>query len=195
MNLSVLHTNWWVLGLRGFTAVVFGLVTFLVPGLTLLVLVTWFGVYCLFNGVLTLVAAFRRSRHQPRWWALVLEGITSLLAGGLALVWPGITLLLVLSLIAFWAIVTGGLQMVTAVRLRKQLQGEWMLFGSGLLSVVFGVLLLLAPVTGVLVVSWWVGGYAFVAGIMLCVLAFRLRRAASGAPGATLRGAQPSPAA
>jgi uncharacterized membrane protein HdeD (DUF308 family) len=145
--------------------------------------------------VLTLVAAFRRSRHQPRWWALVLEGLTSLLAGGLALAWLGITLLLVLSLIAFWAIVTGGLQMVTAVRLRKQLQGEWMLFASGLLSVLFGVLLLLAPITGVLVVSWWVGTYAFVAGIMLCVLAFRLRRAASGVPGNTLHGAQPSPTA
>jgi uncharacterized membrane protein HdeD (DUF308 family) len=195
MNQSVLHTNWWALGLRGFTAVVFGLVTFLMPEFTLLVLVTWFGIYCLFSGVLTLVAAFRRSRHQPRWWALVLEGLTSLLAGGLALAWPGITLLLGLSLIAFWAIVTGGLQMVTAVRLRKQLQGEWMLFASGLLSVLFGVLLLLAPITGVLVVSWWVGTYAFVAGIMLCVLAFRLRRAASGVPGNTLHGAQPSPAA
>lgn len=194
MVLSVLHTNWWVLALRGLVAVLFGLLTFLLPGLTLLVLVTWFGIYCLVNGLLTLLTAFRRSRTQPRWWALALEGGASLLAGIATLGWPGITWVVLLALAALWAIVTGGLQVATAFRLRKQLTGEWTLIVSGLLSILFGVLLWLAPLTGTLVLSWWLGAYAFAFGIMLSVLAFRLRRAASPAPRSGQLGAQHSPA-
>lgn len=194
MVLSVLHTNWWVLALRGLAAVLFGLLTFLLPGLTLLVLVTWFGIYCLVNGLLTLFTAFRRGRSQPRWWALALEGGASLLAGVATLVWPGITWVVLLSLAALWAIVTGGLQVATAIRLRKQLTGEWTLIMSGLLSIAFGVLLWLAPLTGTLVLNWWLSAYAFAFGIMLSVLAFRLRRAAGPAPRSGQLGAQHSPA-
>jgi len=194
MVLSVLHANWWVLALRGLAAVLFGLLTFLLPGLTLLVLVTWFGIYCLVNGLLTLLTAFRRNRSQPRWWALALEGVASLLAGIATLAWPGITWVVLLALAALWAIVTGGLQVATAIRLRQQITGEWALIVSGLLSIIFGVLLWLAPLTGTLVLSWWLGAYAFAFGIMLSVLAFRLRRAASPAPRGGQLGAQHSPA-
>lgn len=188
---SVLHANWWVLALRGFVAVVFGLVTFLVPGLAVLVVVSLFGIYCLLTGGLALVAAWRRGRSQPRWWALVLEGAASLLTGALALWWPGMTWLVLLSLVAAWALVTGLLQIGTAIRLRKQLTGEWALLGSGVLSVLFGILLLLAPLTGTLVLSWWIGAYAFVFGILLAVLAFRLRRSATAHPVPAAAGAPP----
>ncbi|WP_052732473.1 HdeD family acid-resistance protein [Hymenobacter terrenus] len=179
MMLSVLHTNWWVLALRGLAAVIFGLLTFLMPALTLLMLVSWFGIYCLINGILTLITAFRRSRGQPRWWALILEGVAGVLTGVLTLLWPGVTSLLLLYLVALWAIVTGFLQIGTAIRLRKQLTGEGILILGGLLSVVFGLVLLFSPVTGALVVTWWIGAYIFVIGITLSILAFRLRRSAS----------------
>ena len=179
---SVLLSNWWVLLLRGFAAVVLGLLTFLMPGLTLLVLVSLFGGYCLVNGVLTLLAAFRGGRHQPRWWALAVEGVAGLLAGSITLLWPGVTSLALLYVVAAWAIVTGVLQMATGIRLRKQITNEWVLLAGGLLSVGFGMVLLLVPVAGAVVVAWWVGSYAFAFGILLSVLAFHLRRQTTLAP-------------
>jgi len=171
-----LSSNWWVMALRGVAAVVFGMLTFLMPGLTLLILVSLFGGYCLVNGILTLIAAFRRARDQPRWWALALEGVASLVAGGVTLFWPGLTSLALLYVVAAWAIITGLLQIGTAIRLRKQITGEWVLIASGLMSVVFGLFLVFMPLTGALVVAWWIGAYAFAFGILLAILAFRLRR-------------------
>lgn len=174
--LSTLHTNWWLLVLRGLGAVIFGLLTFLMPGLTLLVLVSLFGFFCLFNGVLAIISGIRRRGTEPRWWTLVIEGLFSLLAGVATLLWPGVTSLALLYFVAFWAIATGIMQVVTAVRLRKQLEGEWMLILGGVLSVVFGLIILFAPVSGALVISWWIGAFAFVYGIVLSILGFRLRR-------------------
>lgn len=176
LNPSVLHTNWWLLALRGLLAAIFGLVTFLVPELTLFVLVSLFGGYCIVSGILALVTAFRRGRTQPRWWTLVLEGAASIVAGVLTLVWPGRTLLGLLFVAAVWAIVTGLLQIGTAVRLRKQITGEWLLLLSGALSVAFGAVVVVWPGAAALAVSWWVGSYLFAAGIVLAILAFRLRR-------------------
>lgn len=192
---SVLHANWWVLLLRGFAAVVFGLLTFLMPGLTLLVLISLFGGYCLVNGILTLVAAFRGGRNQPRWWALAVEGVASLLAGIITLVWPNVTSLALLYVVAAWAIISGAMQIGTGIRLRKQINNEWVLIVGGLLSIGFGVLLLLVPVAGAVVVAWWVGSYAFAFGILLSVLAFRLRRQAASAPASTRHAinSRPSP--
>jgi uncharacterized membrane protein HdeD (DUF308 family) len=135
-----------------------------------------FGGYCLVNGILTLVAAFRRARDQARWWALALEGVASLVAGGVTLFWPGLTSLALLYVVAAWALITGLLQIGTAIRLRKQITGEWVLIASGLMSVVFGLFLVFMPLTGALVVAWWIGAYAFAFGILLVILAFRLRR-------------------
>jgi uncharacterized membrane protein HdeD (DUF308 family) len=193
---SALHSNWWVLLLRGFAAVLFGLLTFLMPGLTLLVLISLIGGYCLINGVLTLVAAFRRGRNQPRWWSLAVEGVANLLTGLIILAWPGLTSLALLYVVAAWAIVTGMMQIGTGIRLRKQLTNEWVLIVGGLLSIGLGLLFLFVPVAGALVMAWWVGSYAFAFGILLGVLAFRLRRrAASASPGNMQHmNSQPSPA-
>lgn len=174
--LSTLHTNWWLLALRGLSAVIFGLLTFLLPGLTLLVLVTLFGVFCLVNGVLAIISGLRRRGTAPRWWTLVLEGVFSVLVGIGTLLWPGITSLVLLYFVAFWAVTTGIMQIVTAIRLRRQMEGEWALILGGLLSVVFGLLLFLAPISGALVITWWIGAFAFAYGILLAILGFRLRR-------------------
>jgi uncharacterized membrane protein HdeD (DUF308 family) len=171
------------MALRGLAAAMVGLLTFLKPGLTLLMLVTIFGVYCVINGILTLVSAFRRGRERPRWWSLVLEGVFSLLAGILTLVWPGVTLVGLLFVVALWAIVTGGLQIGTAIELRKQIEGEWVMILGGLLSIVFGTVVFFRPAAGALALSWWLGAYIFTMGIVMGVLAFRLRRHARTADG------------
>ncbi|MBC6605915.1 HdeD family acid-resistance protein [Hymenobacter sp. BT188] len=176
LSLSTLQSNWWLVALRGLGAVVFGLLTFLLPGITLLVLITMFGVFCLFNGVLAIASGIRRRNTERHWWTLILEGFISMLAGLATLIWPGITSLALLYFVAFWSIATGILQVFTAIRLRKQLTGEWMLILGGLLSVAFGLLLVFAPVSGALVITWWIGAFAFVYGIILCILAFRLRK-------------------
>ena len=177
---TVLHTNWWLLALRGLAAVILGLLTFLQPEITLFVLVALFGIYCLINGILTLVMAYRRGRGQSRWWTLALEGLASLIAGGLTLAWPGISLLGLLYVVALWAVVTGIFQIVTAIRLRKQITGEWLLFLGGLLSVLFGGIVVFWPGIGALALSWWIGAYLFAIGITLGILAYRLRKHSAG---------------
>ncbi|MBF9235796.1 DUF308 domain-containing protein [Hymenobacter sp. BT683] len=171
-----LQTNWWLLALRGLVATTFGLLTFLNPRLTLLVLVVLFGGFCIVNGILAMVVAFRRGRGRPRWWWLVLEGSFSVLVGMFTLVWPRMTLMGLLFAVAVWAIVTGGLQIGTAIRLRKEITGEWILLLSGLLSILFGGVVLAWPGVGALAIAWWMGAYIFFVGILMSVLAFRLRR-------------------
>ncbi|MCC3154040.1 HdeD family acid-resistance protein [Hymenobacter sp. BT770] len=180
---SVLHTNWWALALRSLIATICALLTFLLPGLTLLVLVALFGIYFILNGLLTLVAAFRQSRDQPVWWGLVLEGVAGVVAGGLTLAWPDITLLALVYVVALWAIVTGFLQVGTAFRLRKHRASEGLMLLSGLLAIGFGVLLIFWPRAGALALAWWVGAYIFGFGMILGILAYRLRRRTAGHSG------------
>jgi uncharacterized membrane protein HdeD (DUF308 family) len=171
----VLATNWWALLLRGVVAVIFGIVTFFVPGLTLAALVLWFAVFVIIEGIFNLIAAAKAPAGQKRWWSLLLAGLVSIAAGVVTVMRPAITGLFLLYLIAAWAIITGVLQIAAAVRLRRQIAGEWLLGLSGALSIAFGVLLYAYPVAGALAVAWIIGAYAFVWGIVLIALAFRLR--------------------
>ncbi|KUG08899.1 HdeD family acid-resistance protein [Solirubrum puertoriconensis] len=173
---STLHTHWWILALRGLLAVMFGMATFLLPAFSLVILITLFAGYCLFDGILTLWSAARIHRDESRWWSLVVEGAISILAGVAAMVWPGLTSLVLLYLIAFWAIATGVFEIITAIRLRRELTGEWVMVLGGLLSVLLGVFLIVQPRTGALLVTWWISAYAFGFGIVLAVLAWRLRK-------------------
>ena len=179
-----LARNWWMVALRGVLGILFGLIALVWPGITLLVLVALFGAYALVDGIFAVVAAFRAGRSRFRWW-LVLEGIAGISAGIATVFWPQITALVLLVLVAAWAIVTGVLEIVAAIRLRKVITGEWVLALTGVLSVGFGVLLLLFPGPGALSLVWLIGAYALAFGILLLVLAFRLRswgrRAAPGA--------------
>src|SRR5438132_2163210 len=179
-----LARHWWVIGLRGLAAILFGVLAFVWPGMTLAVLVLLFGAYALVDGVLTLVAAFRGGvQHRI---VMVVEGVVSVLAGLAAFVWPGLTALVLLYIIAFWAIVTGVLEIVTAIRVRRAISNELGLVIGGVLSVVFGVVLLIAPGAGALAVIFLIGAYAVVFGIALLGLAWRLREhhqtAIRGAP-------------
>ena len=167
---------WWAFVVRGIAAVVFGILTWIVPGAALLSLVFLFGAYALVEGVINIAGAIRRTaaRPQPR-WVLLLEGIVSVIAGVIAFIIPGITALSLLYLIAAWSLVTGVLEIATAIRLRREIKGEWLMALSGVLSIVFGVLLMIFPGPGALAVVFWIGAYAVVFGGMLIALGVRLR--------------------
>ena len=182
-----LARHWWVVALRGLVAVLFGILAFVWPGLTLAALVFLFGAYALVDGILGVVAALRGEAHHRL--AMLLEGIVGILAGLAAFAWPGLTALVLLYIIAFWAILTGVLEIVAAVRLRRAIQNEWGLLIGGALSVLFGLVLVVAPGAGALAVVWIIAAYAVVFGIALLALAWRLRGHAQrlGGPRATAR--------
>ncbi len=171
--LHLLARHWWALALRGVFAVLFGLLTFLIPGITLFTLVLLFGAYAILDGIFDIISAVRApGRH----WPLVLEGVVGIIIGILTFIWPGITTMVLLYLIAFWAIFTGILEIVAGIRLREVIANEWLLILMGVLSVLFGFLILIFPGAGALAIIIWIGAYALLFGIMLIALAFLLRR-------------------
>ena len=165
--------NWWVLVLRGVIAIVFATLTFLRPGITLASLVLLFGAFALMDGIMSLVAAFRSG--TSRWWALALAGLLGIGAGVVTFFYPGLTALTLLYCIAFWAIFTGLAEIIAAVRLRKEIEGEWLLGLAGLLAVLFGIMLVVSPGAGALGLVLVIAAYAFVAGVVLISLGFKLR--------------------
>jgi uncharacterized membrane protein HdeD (DUF308 family) len=176
MNMKIaLITNLWALVLRGLAGIAFGLLTFAWPGITLLALVLLFGAYALVDGVVSLAGAIRAMERHERWGVLLMEGITGILAAIITMVWPGITMVGLVFLVAAWALVTGALETTAAIRLRRLVPGEWLLLLIGIASMVFGLLLMIVPIAGALVIAIWIGAYALVFGVLLVALGFRLR--------------------
>ncbi|GAA4083709.1 MULTISPECIES: HdeD family acid-resistance protein [Actinomadura] len=190
---DLLARGWWTLALRGAVAILFGLIAWIWPGITVLTLVLLFGAYALVDGVGSLVAAARGVPGESRAW-LGVAGVCGIVLGIVALVWPGITGLALLFLIAVWALVTGVLEIVAAIRLRHVIRGEWLYALSGAVSVLFGVLLLVWPVSGALAVVWMIGFFSIVFGAAMVGAAFRLRRLAREMtrPGMRPGGASPA---
>jgi uncharacterized membrane protein HdeD (DUF308 family) len=172
---DVIVLNWWMLALRGVAAIVFGILAFLWPGITLLSLVFLFGAYALANGVLSLIAAFKAPKGTGNKGSLIFLGLLSIIAGLLTFCIPGITALGLVLLIAAWALVNGVTEIVAAIKLRKVITGEWLLILAGLLSIVFGILLLLQPGAGALALIFWIGAWAIVMGVLLMILAFKIK--------------------
>ena len=170
MNNSLVR-YWWMLALRGLFAVIFGVMALVWPRLTVGVLVILFGAYAVADGVFAL---FATTQHRDRIGALIVEGVAGIAAGIVAFVWPGITALALLYVIAAWAIVTGVFELVAAVSLRKLVPGELLLALSGVASIVFGVLLMIWPGAGVLALVGLIAAYAIVFGILMIGLGFRL---------------------
>jgi uncharacterized membrane protein HdeD (DUF308 family) len=172
---DVSSRNWGAMLLRGAAGLIFGLLTILVPGLSLMALVFAFSAYALSDGVLALVSAIRRRPTSESRWAQVLEGVLGIGAGLIGVFWPGITLLSFLYLISGWSLVSGVLEVVGAIRLRKVIEGEWLLALSGVASIVLGVLLLIWPVASLFALTLWLGAYGIVFGVVMVGLGLRLR--------------------
>jgi uncharacterized membrane protein HdeD (DUF308 family) len=173
--LNLLARNWgWVM-LRGVAALIFGLLTLFNPGISLVVLVIFFGAYAIVDGIFAIISALANRREERHWGALLVNGLISLAIGIVTFIWPGITAFALLYLIAAWALITGIMEIATAIRLREIIRGEWLLILAGALSILFGILLFVRPGAGALAVVLWIGAYAVVFGILLIVLAFRLR--------------------
>jgi uncharacterized membrane protein HdeD (DUF308 family) len=175
--LHALAENWWVLLLRGIAAIAFGVLAFIWPNLTLLTLIFLWGFYALVDGIIALWAAIasRRGGTPLRWW-LAIVGIIGIAAGLVAFVYPGITAQVLLTFIAIWAIAVGLLQIWGAIQLRKEIESEWLLGLSGLISIAFGVLLLVRPGAGALALVWMIGWFAILIGCNYIALAFRLKQ-------------------
>jgi uncharacterized membrane protein HdeD (DUF308 family) len=172
---GILGRNWWALLVRGIAAIVFGILAIAWPGHALVALALLFGAYALVDGVFALVAAFRAAERHAHWLVLVAEGLLGIVAGIIVLASPGIAIFVFAYIAAAWAIITGVLEIVAAVRLRRELAGEILLILAGVVSVLFGILLAAFPGAGVLAIVWIIGIYALIFGVMLIALSFRLR--------------------
>jgi uncharacterized membrane protein HdeD (DUF308 family) len=170
-----LARNWWSLVIRGFLGIAVGILTFLWPGITLLALVFLFAGYALVDGVVSLTGAMHAVAAHERWGALLLEGIFGIAAAVITVLWPAITALSLVILIAAWAIITGIAEIAAAIRLRRLISGEWLLVLAGIASIIFGALIAAVPLAGALVIALWFGAYVMVFGVLLVVLGFRLR--------------------
>ncbi len=172
---SILTRSWWLLLLRGLAAIAFGVLTWVQPGISLAALVLLFGAYCLADGILAVWMAFAGRKDHEYWWLLLLGGLAGIGVGLLTLMAPGVTALAVLFYIAIWAIATGMLQIAAAIRLRREIKGEWAFILGGLASVAFGAILAARPAAGALTLLWLVATYAVVFGVLLVILAIRSR--------------------
>ena len=171
--LPMLAGNWWALLLRGIAAVLFGLAALFWPGVTLLVLIVFFGAYAMVDGVLAIVAGIWGSEGSR--WLLLAEGVLSVLAGLVVFFWPGMTALVLLFLISAWAILTGLLKVIMAIAFRRKVENAWLMGLSGVISVLFGVVLAVLPGAALLSLVWLLGIYALILGVVLIVLGFRAR--------------------
>ena len=180
--LGQIARNWWVFLLRGIVAILFGVLAFLRPGITLEALVLLFAFWALFDGVFSLIGSIGAAEAREPWWPLVLIGLLGIAAGILTLRYPGVTALALLFVIAFWSILRGIIEIVAAVRLRDLIKGEWWLILGGIASIAFGVLLVMYPESGLLAVVWLLGIYAVIFGITQIMLGFRLKGMAGELP-------------
>ncbi len=175
-----LGARWWTFVVRGVAAIVFGILAVALPKISLLALVILYGGFALANGVFSIITATRRGRAGERWGWFLFEGLVGIGAAIVAFVWPGITALVLLTIIAVWAILTGIGEVAAAVRLRRYVEGEWMLALSGVISILFGAVLLVDPSAGALAVVWIIGAYAIAFGLLLTGLGIRLQRLHAG---------------
>lgn len=186
-SMMILAANWWALALRGLLGIALGVFMLAMPAAAFAALVLVFGAYVLLDGVFGVIVAVRGAHGDRSWWALLLGGLAGIVAGLGAFLLPALTALVLLYVIAFWAVITGVLEITAAVRLREQLRHEWLLGLSGGLSILFGVLVLIAPAAGALAVVLVIAVYALLSGLILLALGVRLRTAGRRRPAPAMR--------
>ena len=175
MIIKALTDRWWVFLVRGIAALVFGILAFVWPGMTLLALTILFGAYALIDGIFALAAALG-GLGGSRWWALLLEGILGLIVAFLVWTQPTTSAISLVFLIALWAILTGIVEIVAGLQLRDVISNEWLYIVAGIVSIAFGVLVIRYPQSGALAVIWMIGFYAILFGVLQLGLSYRLNR-------------------
>ena len=173
--INVLRRNWWAIAIRGILALVFGILVFVYPREAVIVLVVLFGAYAAVDGVFAILSAVLAEQAHERWWPFVVEGIVGLAIGALTFFRPGMAAIALYVLIALWAIATGAVEIVAAVRVRQSIANEAMLLVGGIASIVFGILMLVFPTGGAHAILWLIGGYAVVFGLLMLAFALRVR--------------------
>ena len=168
--MEVTSRTWGALALRGLIAILFGLAVLFWPGISLAVFILLFAAFALLDGIFALAAGFSKDG-----WPLLLEGLISILAAVVAILWPGIAIIAFVWLLAFWALATGIIEIIAAINLRKVIKGEWLLVLGGILSIILGILLFVYPIAGIVALIWVMGIYAIIFGIVLLFLSFRLK--------------------
>lgn len=172
----ILHRTWWVLLLRGLVAIAFGVLTFAQPGVSLVALMLTFGAFTFVDGILAMYSAIRGRGLSSHWWLLLLWGLAGVIVGVLTVVAPAVTALVMTVYIAAWALITGVLQIIAALRLRKEIEGEWLLVLGGAMSVLFGGFVLANPGAGMMAMLWVLALYAVLLGLVMLLLAFKLKK-------------------
>jgi len=170
---EVLAQRWWAVGLRGILGIIFGLICLLTPGIAVGAFVIVFAAYMFVDGIFAIISGIRAARSGESWGLLILEGVVDLAAGVIAILWPAITLVALVWIVAIWAIVSGALMLAAAFSLNLD-YGRWWLALGGIASIIFGILLIIEPFIGAVVLTLWIGAYAVVFGVFLLVLAFQL---------------------
>jgi uncharacterized membrane protein HdeD (DUF308 family) len=175
MFAQILSRYWWMMVVRGVIWILFGVFVIAQPALSLVTLTLLFGIFALADGIGNVVSAIGGRREHENWWVLLFAGLCGIGVGVLTFFAPGVTALALLFYVAVWAIATGLLELVAAIRLRKEIEGEFWLGLSGLVSIAFGVFLMARPGEGALSVLWLIGGYGVALGVILIALAVRVR--------------------
>jgi uncharacterized membrane protein HdeD (DUF308 family) len=175
MLLETLKRHWWIPVIRGVAAIIFGILAFVYPGLTVAILVIFFGAWILVDGIFRVIGAIGGRATDPEWgWHLVI-GLLGIMIGFLTFHWPGMTALALVIYIAAWALMIGATEIAVAIKLRREIKGEWFLILMGLLSILFAFMLLWNPIPGALALVWLIGAYAIAFGILGVIFGFRLR--------------------
>lgn len=183
---SMFGRSWWGLALRGLLSILFGIALLVWTGAGMVALVALIGAFFFVDGILAIVSAFRVRAGHERWWALLLEGLVGIAIGLITFFWPDVTAVAIVYFIAAWAVITGVLEVISAIRFREEMENEWLLALAGIASVVLGILLALNPVAGLAALVWMIGIYAIVFGVLMVIAGLRARRYAEGDEG-TLR--------
>jgi uncharacterized membrane protein HdeD (DUF308 family) len=175
---NLLSKAWWKLLLRGIAAILFAILAWTRPGISLAALILVFAVYVLTDGILATWTAIAGRKQYDDWWVLLLGGLIGVAVGLLSLAAPGVTAIVLVFYIATWSIVRGVIEIVAAVRLRREIRGEWLLITAGVLSLLFGALLFAKPGAGALAVLWLIAAFVFISGLIQVMLAFKVRKLA-----------------
>lgn len=173
--INIIENRWWVFALRGLIAVALGIIVLTNPGIALLSVITVFGIYSLVDGLFDIIIGFSSRKENKQWWALLIAGIANVVIGVISLSNPSITGIALVYLIAARALINGVLEIVAAIELRHFIEGEWMMIVSGILSILFGIVLFGSPNQGAVAMLSVIGFFAIVIGIWLIIFAFRLR--------------------